>query len=101
MYGFFKHCLKATQDKMNELINIPRARGTRYIDELNDILRQLDIAYKDEQLTDEEYMELKQEFRKIDFLKIAEYRRIKKEKEQMQYGNYKRQLYQNWFNKLQ
>lgn len=83
MYGFFKHCLKATQDKLNELINTPRARGTRYIDELNDILRQLDIAYKDEQLTDEEYRELKQEFRKIDFLKIAEYRRIKKEREQM------------------
>ena len=75
MYGFFTSCLTTTQNKLKELTDKPRARVGQYNEQVKDIIRQIEMAYKDGELTPEQALYLLKEFKEIDFTKLSIYRK--------------------------
>lgn len=85
-YEFFKSCLSAAQGKYKELINTPRARGGNLADEVREILEKIRVSRTYDELTEEEATYLTNEFKKIDFDKLAQARAANKEREKYNVG---------------
>lgn len=86
-YEFFTSCLEIAKQKFKELVNTPRARGNNLQDEVNELIDKVRIAYSYDEITEEQAVYLTNEFKKIDFNKLAVARAANKEREKYNVGN--------------
>ena len=84
--GFFLSCLRASNDKYNELLNKPRARAGSLPEEVKEIICKINTALEYEEISVEQAQFLLSEFKKIDFTNLAEARRANKEREKYNVG---------------
>lgn len=85
-YEFFTSCLKTSQDKYRELLNKPRARGGRFVDEIKELMDKVQIAVQYDEISVEQAKYLLGEFNKINFANIAKDRNANKEREKYNVG---------------
>lgn len=79
-YGFFEGCLKATRQKFDELVNIPRARGTQYDVEKMEIIEQITKSVDYGDLSKKQADCLIKAFNEIQFSKLSSVRKELKRK---------------------
>lgn len=82
-YNFFKSCLRTAEEKYNEVLHTPRARASQLQEEVFEILRQIESALRDNELTPVEASELRNAFIRLDFVNISQARAAMKESEKM------------------
>ncbi len=80
-YEFFNSCLKTANDKFDELVKTPRARGGNLADEIKELIEKVRVACEYGEISKEEAIYLTKEFKKIDFTKLPEVRAANKERE--------------------
>lgn len=85
-YEFFTSCLKTANNKFDELVETPRARGGNLADEIKEIKEKIRIAYEYDEITKEQATYLTKEFDKIDFTKLSQVRAMNKEREKYNVG---------------
>jgi len=86
-YEFFTSCLNTAKEKFKELVDTPRARGGNLADEIKELLEKIRIAYSYDEITEEQAIYLTNEFKKIDFNKLAQTRAANKEREKYNVGH--------------
>lgn len=79
-YEFFKGCLRTTRQKFDKLLNTPRAKGTQYELEKQEIIGKILKCKEYEELTKEEAEQLLREFGSINFLGLSQARKEMKRK---------------------
>ena len=82
-YNFFKSCLRTAEEKYNEALYTPRARTSQLQEEVFEILKQIETALKDKELSPVEASELRNGFIRLDFANISAARAAMKESEKM------------------
>lgn len=77
MYNFFKSVLKVAQDKHREALKGKSGCKKKLHNELMQIEQRLQRSYRNNELSDDEYMELATAFNKINFNNLSEQRKGK------------------------
>ncbi len=85
-YEFFTSCLEHSLRKYQELVNTPRARAGRLIDEKKELVNKVQTALDYGEITEEQAKYLSEKFKKIDFSNLARVRAANKEREKYNVG---------------
>ena len=86
-YEFFTSCLSTAQAEFDRLVKTPRARGNNLDDEIKELLEKVRIARDYDEISNEQAVYLTNEFKKIDFTKLAQARAANKEREKYNVGH--------------
>jgi hypothetical protein len=82
-YNFFKSCLRTAEEKYNEALHTPRARASQLQNEVFEILKQIEISLRDNELTPVEASQLRNAFIRLDFANISQARAALMKSEKM------------------